>query len=194
MSATQTRLARSEAVTLAWELLALLSPYCERIEVLGSIRRQRSTCGDIELLAIPKMEPSMLHDMFGDAVSHVPAIDMLDNALQDLLAEGTLQQRQPRKWGPRYRAALYRAFPLDLFVCLAPAKWGVLSVLRTGPAEFSRQIVTPIEKGGLMPKGMYCYGGAIWRDGDSLDTPEEIDVFRALNLRYLEPELRERPT
>lgn len=193
MSATTTRLAHAQAVSLAWELVALLSPYCERIEVLGSIRRNRPTCGDIELLAVPKILPSMLHDMFGDEVSHVPALDMLDNAVQDLLAEGTLQQRQPRKWGPKYKAALYREFPVDLYIVTPPAQWGYLSVIRTGSNLFCKRLVTPREKGGWLPSGLFCSDGALWSTstGVVIPTPEETDLFAAIGQPYCPPERRE---
>lgn len=161
--------------------------------MLGSIRRQRPTCGDIELLAVPKIMPSMLHDMFGDAVSHVPALDMLDNALQDLLAEGTLQRRQPQKWGPKYKAAVYRDFPLDLYIVTPPAQWGYLSVIRTGSNHFCKRLVTPREKGGWLPSGLICSDGALWstRTGEVIPTPEESDVFAALGRDFVPPQDRE---
>lgn len=207
MSATTTRLPHARAVSLAWELIALLSPYCERIEVLGSIRRGRPSVGDIELLAVPKILPSMLHDMFGDAVSHVPAIDMLDSALQDLLSEGTLQQRQPRKWGPKYKAALYQGFPLDLFIVTQPAQWGVLQLIRTGSADFTHRLVTPDDRHafspdgrdlgqGWMPPFMFCKKGSLWRingnaTAEQVQTPEELHVFAAIGRASVDPDQRE---
>ena len=51
----------------AHSLLRTLAPYCERIEIAGSIRRQAPTAGDIELVAIPRWEDGQpQRDMFGD--------------------------------------------------------------------------------------------------------------------------------
>jgi DNA polymerase/3'-5' exonuclease PolX len=43
-----------DAQRIADKLIADLSPHCDRIEVAGSVRRQKPECGDIELVAIPK--------------------------------------------------------------------------------------------------------------------------------------------
>jgi DNA polymerase/3'-5' exonuclease PolX len=204
MSATQTRLPRAQAVELAWELVALLSPYCERIEVLGSIRRERPTCGDVELLAIPKVDAPVAQDLFGNPVLAKP-MNALHLMLDALMFDRTLLIREPKRWGDRYRAALYKGFPVDLFICLPPAQFGVLKVIRTGSDAFSKRLVTPVERGGRMPKGMYCRNGALWVIGERgqaepgpstetdwmLQTPEEIDVFSALRMAYVAPELRE---
>jgi DNA polymerase/3'-5' exonuclease PolX len=68
----------------------------------------------------------------------------------------------------------------------------VLSVIRTGSAEFSHRLVTPIEAGGWMPRDMYCRDGSLWTtQGDPILTPQEVHVFDALGRPYVPPELRE---
>lgn len=196
MSATQTRLPRAEATALAWELVALLAPYCERLEVLGSIRRQRPDCGDIELLAISHSSKEITTDLFGEAV-HYELVSLLDHQLAALLANGDIEKRQPIRWGDRYKALLFDGFPVDLFICRPPAQWGVLSIIRTGSNDFAKRLVTPVEKGGWMPAGRWIVDGALWRwrrpgiEPEAIDTPEEMDVFCAINRPYVPPELRE---
>jgi DNA polymerase/3'-5' exonuclease PolX len=197
VSATQTRLARAEAAALAWELVALLSPSCERIEVLGSIRRQTETCGDIELLAIPKVDSPVIQDLFGNLVTAVQ-MNALHMTLDALMFDLTLQMREPKRWGDRYRAALYQGFPVDLFICLPPAQWGVLKVIRTGSNAFSKRLVTPVEQGGWCPSDMYFKDGQLWLIVESgpdvaLHTPDERQVFLALGRDFVPPEQREVP-
>jgi len=48
------RMKLEEAQVIAEKTKALLAPYCERIEIAGSIRRKKPDVGDIELVAIPK--------------------------------------------------------------------------------------------------------------------------------------------
>ena len=80
-------LAAAEAV--AHELRGLLAPFCARIEVAGSIRRRRSTVGDIELLAIPRMDAQ--RDMFGGEAGET---DQLDQSVRELMADGVLTRRR----------------------------------------------------------------------------------------------------
>src|SRR3989344_4154112 len=44
----------AEAYAIALDVQEQLKPYCERIEIGGSIRRKKSEIGDIELVLIPK--------------------------------------------------------------------------------------------------------------------------------------------
>lgn len=196
MSATTTRLARSEATALAWELVALLSPVCERIEIAGSLRRQRESIGDIELVCIPRYGAAS-RDLFNKVVSD--GVNVLDLECDRLFTLGTIGKRYDKhgrpRWGSGLKWATYRDVAVDLFPVIAPAQWGVDLLLRTGSAAFSRRFVTPVEKGGLCPRGYFFEGGALWRwptlgDGspaERVDTPEEEDVFRALGLRFVEP-------
>src|SRR5690242_13249258 len=133
MSATTTRLPRAEATALAWELLGLLGPVCERIEIAGSIRRQRPTIGDIELVCIPRYgrKPA---DLFGELETQGP--NLLDIECDRLVNAGVLGRRfdkndRPR-WGSGLKWATYRGIAVDIFPVIAPAQWGVDFLLRTG--------------------------------------------------------------
>lgn len=206
MSATTTRLPRSEAVSLAWELVALLSPYCERIEVCGSIRRQRPTVGDIELLAVPKLEP--ITDLFGEPTGKV--VDLLGDYCRALITGDVLSHRLDKHdrpaFGLKYKRLTYRGVALDLFSAIDPARWGVLQILRTGSADFSHRLVTRAEihafsqdgrdlGSGWLPIGMTCGDASLWRFTDHgyvrLETPDEESVFAAIGRDFVPPELRE---
>jgi len=43
-----------EALAAACAIKEMLAPYCERIEIAGSVRRKKPYCKDIEIVAIPK--------------------------------------------------------------------------------------------------------------------------------------------
>lgn len=187
------RIPLAEARVLADELVALLSPHCERLEVVGSIRRQRPTIGDIELLAVPIAQVGL--DLFGFQAP-TPPVYMLDEACQGMVHDGVLSHRLDKNGRPacgtKYKRLSYKDVGLDLFSVLPPAQWGVLSIVRTGSADFSHRLVTPIERGGWMPRNLYCRDGALWAtDGHKLVTPREQDVFAFLGRPYVEPGLRE---
>ncbi len=169
-----------EALFIAKQLKSELSPLCERIEIAGSVRRQKPDVGDIELVAIPKMVSS--GDLLGSPISAF--------ARHDFTKLGVVL-----KHGPRYvQIALHRArINLDFFIVLPPASWGVIYTLRTGPADFSTRCVTQRSKGGLLPSYLQVKDGVVRHiaTGEIVPTPEEEDFFKALELRWLPPDKRE---
>jgi len=83
-----------------------------------------------------------------------------------------------------------RWLAVDLFSVLPPAQWGVIMMIRTGPAEFARRVVTRRDAGGWLPSHLAVRDGAIW-DGDQIvETPEEADVWRVLEMDPVAPEDR----
>jgi len=74
-----------KARAIAEELKALLQPSCHRIEIAGSIRRQKPEVGDIELLCIPKL---------------VDGVNLLDRKIIDLVAQGILGFRRNKQGSP----------------------------------------------------------------------------------------------
>ena len=111
----------------------------------------------------------------------------LDELCDELIALGTLALRLPVAYGPRYKRLLYQGVPLDLFSVLPPAQWGVIMVIRTGPAQFSHRIVTPKRYGGLLPSHLRVKDGAVWHGEEMVPTPEEADFLRLLGLEWVEP-------
>ena len=75
---------------------------------------------------------------------------------------------------------------IDLFIVMPPAHWGVIFAIRTGPAEFSKWLVS-VRKPFLSFKD----GQLIHHINGVLSTPEEKDVFNFLNIKYLTPHQRE---
>lgn len=180
---TPTKMPLQQAQQLAEQLVHELRPYCERIEIAGSIRRQRPTVSDIEIVTVPKFTPQ--HDLFGDIVS-------FRNELEYPLNRLAISGARFIKSGPRYKQiALPEGVNLDLFVVLPPAQWGVIFAIRTGPANFSKWIVTQRSWGGALPSVCSVKNGAVWRSGEIVPMPEEIDLLQFLGLGWVEPENRQ---
>ena len=182
--------------TIAESLLEAWRPACERIEIAGSIRRGKPDPHDIEIVAIPRREVLVAkRDMFADSEVATSERNLLDELLAGWKAGGRLRDRPDKNgrgaWGPRLKRALYqttisqlnRNVGIDIFSVLPPAQWGVIFAIRTGPADFSKELVTSRLEGGFMPVGMQVKDGQLWRNGDIIvDTPEEDDLFRELAL------------
>src|SRR5689334_18847788 len=173
----------SEAKAIADKWLRYLSPSCERIEIAGSIRRGKAEPKDIELVCVPKLigEP----DLFGQELQ----VNLLERFFETTLFKVTGAHFV--KNGPRYKQlALAETIHLDLFIVLPPAQWGVLFLIRTGPADYSHKFVTLKRYGGLLPSNMAVREGAIWLDGSIVRTPEETDVYQLIGAEWLAPEKR----
>lgn len=190
------------AQKVAQALRSELGPACDRIEIAGSVRRQKAIVRDLELVAISR---TTVHfetvDLFTSR--RCENLDVWD-ALEALRLDGRLLPISPRSsepeedpnWqskrsGSRY-LKLFLIKPrlkVDLFL-VDPPTWGLLYTIRTGSAEFSKRLVTHWTQlsGGRAREGRLYLPEAI--GGKPVATPEEADVFRAC--RLLQPAPPER--
>lgn len=197
------RMARAKAEAVAALILDRIGPFCERVEIAGSIRRKMNTVKDIEIVAIPRTEIPQV-GLFGEPGEPV---SLLKERLDALVAEGFLEKRVDeygkQRWGDKHQRALFHGpdgpIGIDFFAVMPPAQWGVIFTIRTGNYEFSRNLVTKIEDGGKMPSDLRVADGALWRvNPDNRDeklgvvhTPEEEDFFKAIGFHdYPAPEGR----
>jgi DNA polymerase/3'-5' exonuclease PolX len=149
------------------------------VEIAGSVRRGKPEVGDIEIVCIPIIQS--IGDMFGETVGSISMVDVFFGEAGEKLI----------KSGPRYKqVALKEGINLDLFMVIPPAQFGVLFVIRTGPAEYSHKFVTPRKFGGMMPSNMQVKDGAIWCNGKIIETPEEQDVYRLIGAEWIAPDRR----
>lgn len=197
-----TRIASKDAAAVAKHFLSLIEGTTERIAVAGSLRRRLPMCGDVEIVTIPRVtiEQTVFTDLLEDRVE-TAEVDNLHEALNVLLASGAVQKKLigakgVTRWGPRSKALIFEGVPFDIYSTDADI-WGWTLVLRTGPAEFTKQLVqrrgekTVDRRPGLLPEGLYFEGGIRSRlSGLLIPTPEEEDLFRVLGLEYREPWLR----
>lgn len=165
----------SRALNIASGVIEAIQKECERVEIAGSLRREKPQVNDIELVAVPKIR--MLRDMFGMEIAQ-SALDLFPWTLL-----GT-----PVKNGMRYKKlSLFEEISLDLFIVLPPTDWGVIYTLRTGPADFSKWCVTPRRKGGGLPSDSRVVDGRVERYGEHIKMPEEIDFLNYLGIGWVDP-------
>jgi DNA polymerase/3'-5' exonuclease PolX len=164
-----------KAKTIAEELKGLLSPACNRIEIAGSIRRQKPDVGDVELLVIPRA-------------------NYLDRILYDLMMRGMLamrlNKRGSRVYGPKNKLLVHlpSGIGVDIFSTNEEC-WPVALVVRTGGVRTNKEIATQAIQRGMR---FHAYGrGFTQPDGSELICQSEADVFRAVGLAYREPWERE---
>jgi len=148
------------AVGMALEIKNRLDSGCKRIEVAGSLRRRKPHVGDLELVAIPLPHGELFTQRCPD--------EDLDALLSRLISDGVLHN--PQLCGPKYRkyeSARLAGLFLDLFLCDVET-WGVLFAIRTGPAAYSKRLVTPTSKGGLLRNDLKVHRGRVWEPLDGI--------------------------
>lgn len=185
----------AEALRIAEYLVEYFRPACKRIEIKGSISRRKAEPKDIEILAIPDMTPPPAGRIeFGK-----PIPKKYNSRLDALIAEMVDKDKFfVRASGEKYKKILLlqAQIQLDLFLVTPPAQWGVQSVIRTGPSNFSHWMVTRKSQRGALPDEYIVSGGAVGyrvsgNKGDErngiLPMPEEVDFFRLCGLDWIEP-------
>lgn len=207
------QLALADAQRAARGLARELEPFCERIEIAGSVRRGKPLVSDIELVAIPKVDRVEELDMFGQAVL-VRKHNYLDAHLRDMLrapagpifksrtdlfqAVGLLPDGVPDvvRWGERYKR-FYFLWParsavvsVDLFIT-TPDNFGAIYVIRTGPSDFSRELVTHLKH--HTPYRQQDGAVIVEATGEVVPVREETDYFALAGVPYIEPERRNVP-
>ena len=157
-----------EAKSIADELIDLMKPFCEKIEIAGSVRRKKRNVKDIEICLIPKDKNKLFNTL---------GLFLLKNN----------KQFKYNKNGDRYKQFTYKNVNIDLFICHKD-NWGLLFLIRTGSAEFSTKILARWKK--VSNRG-YSKDGYLYDGKHEIHyTPEEIDVFNLCRMDWVEPELR----
>ena len=164
----------AKAQKLAWRVRDALAPMCERIDIAGSVRRARPVCGDIDIVCLPHRLRSR-----GDIIARC-----LRNAT---LAKG----------GEQYvMINLPGGVQLDLWFAHRgggdmfspePCNYGMLLLARTGSARHNVRLAS---RAKIMGLHFHPHKG-IMRGTEIIAAAEEADIFRALDLPYIEPQDRE---
>lgn len=156
---------------VAWPVAAALveemrpDPVFTQISVAGSLRRMRETIGDIDILAASESPPAAT-DHFSRLMS-----------VREVLAHG------PAK----VSVLLDDGLQVDLLV-VEPTQWGSALQHFTGSKEHNIALRNrAIERGQRLNE----YGIFEESTGRRLGGATEVDVYRALGLEWIPPEIRE---
>lgn len=164
----------AKARDIVEEIKAILEGSCDRIEVVGSIRRHKWDVGDSELLCIPKF---------------VAGVDLLDTAIRGLIQSKVLDYRLNKLgrkvYGPKNKLLLHRASGLgvDIF-STTEGCWAVSLVVRTGGKATNVRIATAALQKGYQ---FHAYGSGFSTPHGDIVCRSEREVFGAVGLPYREP-------
>jgi DNA polymerase/3'-5' exonuclease PolX len=178
-----------QAQQIAFHFINLISPACERAMICGSVRRQKPEgIHDIEIVAQPRYE-----EIEGDLFGSIQLINGLEVLLKSyIFCERMSLYRDPQGRtcnGEKHKKILFDGAMIDLYTA-EQSNWGNIVAIRTGNAEFSRYLVTPRSKGGLLPSHLKQADGYLWNGDQRIECPTEELFFAALELNFVEPQHR----
>lgn len=165
LSTTVHRFLISEALVPAEQIVSALLelPSVKKASIAGSARRRKETCGDLDVLATSTNS----------------------EAAMDLLAGHELVEKVLARGETKQRVRLRSGIEMDLRV-VPDASYGAAMQYFTGSKEHNIVIRQRAVKRGLK---LNEYG--MFRDEELIAAETEEEVYRAVNLPWIPPELRE---
>lgn len=176
-----TGLPLDRALKLATRVLTELAPRCVKIEFAGSVRRRCPVCNDIDFVAIPKSredfrERVMRHCSLAMKSDGVTPIGDGDNMLVVNMQNGV----QLDIWfAKEARQELFRKIP---------SNWGTVLLCRTGSKQHNIYLAQLARSMGYQWQTMI----GLTQAGNWVAGETEEEIFRALQMPYVEPEKRDR--
>lgn len=150
-------------------MVEILRPYCEKIEIGGSIRRGKPEVKDAEIVAIPKTS-------FLSFTDELVTSGAVEKALYG--------ETKTTRWGDKYRGMLYRDLKIELFLTDVDS-WGYIWWLRTGPGDANTFIMQWLK---WKQAPIQAKDGAWWRlETHRLRIATEEDMFGLLKMPYIAP-------
>jgi DNA polymerase (family 10) len=158
----------ARAKEIAAKVIEQLKPYCSRIEIAGSIRRQKRFVNDIDICLVPS-DPWRLHSTI-------------------------VSLGQVKMAGLKIQRVTVAEAMVDIYIGTEET-WATLLLIRTGSKEHNIKLCSLAKSKGMQLKadgtGLFelsvsgCDGEWVRIAGDT-----EESIFEALGLKYLKPEER----
>jgi len=194
----------SEAKTVANHLVDFMRPWCEQIEIAGSIRREVPVVKDVELVCVPKWENAPATEFRPDQLFEISAPLPVNLLHRWAMTQDVVQWIKPgtsdiipwrvtpegKYWhGLTGFAEGAERIKLDLFLA-RPENFGVIYTIRTGSADFSRELVTYARDHTIyrVQEGYLVDDRQLGRP--KIVCPDEETLFGLLNLEWIEPRAR----
>lgn len=156
----------STATAIAHDLITIIKPYCTRIEIAGSVRREKDICKDIEIVLIPESHNKLFNKLGMYLLKLDPHFTYIKN-------------------GNKYKQFRYQHEVIDMFIA-HPDNWGYLFAIRTGPADYSHNTLAT----GWVRAGYKGENGFLTKHGAIVPVKEEIDLYNLIGIPYMEPKER----
>jgi DNA polymerase (family 10) len=165
----------------AVRIVAWLTPYCDQIAVAGSIRRRRPLVNDVDIVLVPKSIET--RDLLGTVV-----------AAKNLATAAIAERVMAEHWtwitgesGGQIMSFSNHGVQVDVNQATEETLGSVL-ICKTGSKEHNIWLARRAQSLGLHWNPIH----GVFRGDRCLASRREEDVFNALGLDFIPPELRER--
>lgn len=146
------------AKKVADAVVTRLRPHCQRIEIAGSVRRQKRSVNDIDLVLIP-LDLWQLHS--------------------EIMKLGSVKMS-----GSKIMRVMVGDIQIDIYFA-ALETWATLLLIRTGSTENNIRLASLAKKRGWH---LAASGDGLFNEREErVAGDSETSIFEALGLRYLEP-------
>lgn len=164
-----------EANPLAFKVMTLVDAHCNKIQVVGSIRRQKAIVRDVDFVCIAK-SPAEWRKVGKE-------LELMLDAKLKVSGRTVSGDKIKRMFVPFVRGYIQ----VDFYNC-TPETWGVYELIRTGSADHNIYLA----KYALRNKMQLKYSvGLVDKAGNVLASKDEKEIFRALGLEWMPPPQRE---
>lgn len=144
---------------MASEIVKILEPYCERIQVVGSIRRQRPVVNDIDLVLVPGDRGEL-----DQAIMRLGKVSMSGRKISRVTMDGNVQ------------VDIYHA---------TPETFAALLLIRTGSKENNIRLCSLAKKQGWR---LFANGEGLFNErSERISGDSEESIYKALGIAYQEP-------
>ena len=165
------------AQQIADRVMDQLRPYCTRIEVAGSIRRQRPEVKDIDLVMHVRDMPGL--------IQRINAKCRIEKQGEQYLEASMTDGTQLDIWFAHQPVAVQE----DFFGCRPgrPDNFGSLLLSRTGSAWHNIALCQRANRLGMH----WNPHQGVYQDGVCIASATEADIYQALGLEFITPTARE---
>lgn len=156
-----------EATTIAEKVKEILSPYCEEIEIAGSVRRRKPTVNDIDIVLIEKPSAWLI---LSSLIATIGRIELNGDKIK-------------RLWYEDKQSGI----AIDIYIA-TPATWATLLLIRTGSKESNIRLASIAKRQGWHLK---ANGDGLFNEkGERIAGETEESIYEALGIPYQEPNER----
>ena len=149
------------AEPIAERVKTTLAPFCDRIEIAGSIRRKKPFVHDVDIVCIPSNQGQFIY------------------ALQQL---GKIKMG-----GQKLIRCEMPEIVLDVYVA-TPETWATLLLIRTGSTGHNIMLCSRAKRLGMK---LHADGTGLFQSNNKIAGDTEESIFKALGLEYKTPDKRE---